>query len=389
MRFKKSVAKIIAMLLCVVSLAAVLCCTPEVSVTVSAKKSASELKAELAEAKENSNKLKSKINDLKNKNAPYAEQKETLQKQIDATQKEIDLYQEQIDRFDEEIGTFQKQIDEIEKRIDENLAIFSQRLVVLYTTGSFSDLEVLLSADDFSEYLQKSQLTKSLYDYDNKILAELTADIAAVDEKKQVIEDDKKEIVDSQSIIAEKQAELDKQYTEVATIVRNNESNIASLQDDYEDMLDEQKEIQKALNEITGNMIGTGQFIWPCPGYYKITSKFGYRVNPVTGVYKLHSGVDIGGGNYGARIIAADDGTVSLSKWNGGYGNCVIINHNNGYSTLYGHMKAASSLRVGQSVKKGDTVGYVGSTGNSTGPHLHFEIRVKGSPKNPLQWFNI
>ena len=155
-------------------------------------------------------------------------------------------------------------------------------------------------------------------------------------------------------------------------------------------MLDEQKEIEKALQEITGSVVGTGRFTWPVPGYYKLSSKYGYRWHPVTGTWKLHTGIDISSsGIYGARIVAADDGTVSLSGWNGGYGWCVVINHGNGYSTLYAHMKAASSLKKGQAVTKGSTVGYVGSTGTSTGPHLHFEIRQNGSPKDPLKWFNL
>lgn len=386
MRFKK----ILSMLLCVVMLTLVASYTPVATVNVSAAKTASQLKEELAAAQKESNKLKSQISELEKANAPYQEKKEALQKQIDATQKEIDLYQEQIDVYDAEIAVFEEEIDKLNEQIDENLDLFAERLVVLYTTGSYTELEVLLSAKDFGEYLEKAQLTKSMSEYDNQLLSDLTEDIAEVEEKKAAIDEDKQVIVDAQKAIQEKQAELDKQYTEVATIVRNYESDIAELQDSYEDMLDEQKEIEKALQEVTGGVVGTGQFTWPVPGYYKLSSKFGYRWHPVTGTWKLHTGIDISSsGIYGARIVAADDGTVSLSGWNGGYGWCVVINHGNGYSTLYAHMKAASSLKKGQSVTKGSTVGYVGSTGTSTGPHLHFEIRVNGTPKNPLNWFNL
>ena len=116
--------------------------------------------------------------------------------------------------------------------------------------------------------------------------------------------------------------------------------------------------------------------IWPSYTDY-LSSPYGYRVNPVSGIYKLHAGVDIAA-SYGTNIYAAASGTVILAGDNGGYGNCVMINHGNGYTTLYGHM---SSIAVydGQSVSQGDTIGYVGSTGNSTGPHLHFEVRDSGS----------
>ncbi len=386
MQFKKAILSIA----CILALVFIAGYTPVVPVEVSAAKSVDQLKEELAEAKKDSNKLKSEIAALEKENAPYKEKKEALQKQINATQKEIDLYQEQIDVLDADINKYQGEIDEINAEIDKNIAIFSERLFILYTTGSYSELAAFLTADDFADYLEKAQFTKELADNDTRMLKELSKDIAAVEEKKSVIDENKAGIVDAQKAIQEKQKELDAQYTEVNTIVRNNESDIADLQDDYESLLDEQQKIQDSLNEVTGNLVGTGQFVWPVPGYYKLSSKYGYRWHPVYGTWRLHTGIDISSsGIYGAKIVAADDGVVSLSGWNGGYGNCVVIKHNNGYSTLYAHMKSQSPLRKGQSVRKGDTVGYVGSTGTSTGPHLHFEIMYNGSYKNPMNWYNL
>lgn len=386
MRFKKAFLSIT----CIFALVFIAGYTPAVPVEVSAAKTAEELREELDQAKKDSNKLKSEIAELEKQNAPYQEKKAALQKQINATQKEIDLYQEQIDALDADIQKYQKEIDDINAEIDSNLAVFSERLVVLYTTGSFTSLEVLLSAKDFGEYLEKIQFTKALSDNDNRLLKSLSEDMAEVEEKKAVIDKNKEDIVDAQKAIQEKQKELDAQYTEVNTIVKNNESEIADLQDDYEALIDEQQKIQESLNEVTGNLVGTGNFIWPVPGYYKLSSKYGYRWHPVYGTWRLHTGIDISSsGIYGAKIVAADDGVVSLSGWNGGYGNCVVIKHNNGYSTLYAHMKSASPLRKGQSVRKGDTVGYVGSTGTSTGPHLHFEIMYNGNYQNPMNWYNL
>ena len=386
MRFKKAFLSIA----CILALVFIAGYTPAVPVEVSAAKTAEELREELDQAKKDSNKLKSEIAELEKQNAPYQEKKAALQKQINATQKEIDLYQEQIDALDADIQKYQKEIDDINAEIDSNLAVFSERLVVLYTTGSFTSLEVLLSAKDFGEYLEKIQFTKALSDNDNRLLKSLSEDMAEVEEKKAVIDKNKEDIVDAQKAIQEKQKELDAQYTEVNTIVKNNESEIADLQDDYEALIDEQQKIQESLNEVTGNLVGTGNFIWPVPGYYKLSSKYGYRWHSVYGKWRLHTGIDISSsGIYGAKIVAADDGVVSLSGWNGGYGNCVVIKHNNGYSTLYAHMKSASPLRKGQSVRKGDTVGYVGSTGTSTGPHLHFEIMYNGNYQNPMNWYNL
>ncbi len=386
MRFKKALLSLISAAVLVFSIGY----TPVVTTEVSAAKSAAELKAELEAAKKESNKVKAEIAELEKENAPYVEKKKALQKQIDATQKEIDLYQEQIDFYDAEIAVLQGEIDTINAEIDKNIEIFSERLFVLCTTGSYSELELFLTADDFGDYLEKAQFSQELADNDARMLKRLSDDIASVEEKKGAIDQNRQGIIDSQKAIQEKQLELDRQYAEVNTIVNNYESDIADLQDDLESLRDEEKKIQESLNEVTGNLVGTGQFLWPVPGYYKLSSKFGYRIHPVYGTKRLHTGIDIASsGIYGAKIVASDDGVVSLSGWNGGYGNCVVIKHNNGYSTLYAHMKSASPLRKGQAVRKGDTVGYVGSTGTSTGPHLHFEIRFNNVHKNPMNWFNL
>ena len=124
--------------------------------------------------------------------------------------------------------------------------------------------------------------------------------------------------------------------------------------------------------------------IWPCPSCHTITSEFGWRIHPIYGTSKYHSGVDIGA-SYGATVIAADSGTVITAGWVSGYGNCVVISHGNGVSTLYGHMSSIA-VSSGQSVSQGQTIGYVGSTGNSTGPHLHWEVTVNGERQNPLNY---
>ena len=127
-----------------------------------------------------------------------------------------------------------------------------------------------------------------------------------------------------------------------------------------------------------------GAYVWPCPSSRTITSNYGYRVHPVTGAKKLHSGMDIGA-SYGAAVVAAASGTVIMSKYYGGYGNCIIIDHGGGVSTLYGHMSSLVA-KTGQTVSAGETIGKVGSTGVSTGNHLHFEVRINGSTVNPANY---
>lgn len=134
--------------------------------------------------------------------------------------------------------------------------------------------------------------------------------------------------------------------------------------------------------------IGTGSLMWPVPCSHTVTSRFGYRIHPITGEEKYHSGIDIDGyGNDGGAIVACDNGTVVLAEWNGGYGNCIMIDHGNGMQTLYGHM-SGYAVSYGDVVSKGDTIGYLGSTGMSTGTHCHLEVIVNGSRVDPAAYFS-
>ena len=179
----------------------------------------------------------------------------------------------------------------------------------------------------------------------------------------------------------------------------NDKSALEAKNKQYEAAINKlEKEVQVALAAANSSgknpVIKSGRFTWPVPGFYNVTSYYGYRVNPVSGIYKLHGGIDIASaGIYGKAIVAAADGVVVSAGWNsGGFGNWVVINHGmsggNQFATLYAHMCRAPIVSAGQSVKAGQTIGYVGSTGNSTGNHLHFEVRVNGNRVNPMSYFN-
>jgi murein DD-endopeptidase MepM/ murein hydrolase activator NlpD len=182
------------------------------------------------------------------------------------------------------------------------------------------------------------------------------------------------------------------------SVISGLESQQSELEFDvseYQEQIDElerkiEEAAQAAQQESVENNIqyDGSQFLWPSPGYYYISSNYGYRWG------RLHKGTDIAGSNiYGTPIIAAADGVVSLVDFNdGGYGYYVMVNHGNSggnnYTTLYAHMASWPSVSNGQSVSAGDVLGYVGSTGRSTGPHLHFEIRVNGNAQNPMNYFS-
>ncbi len=386
---------LLSLLLAVGVLLSCLIALPGGAATVYAA-SLSELQNQLDNAKAEANAIKSQIAALEKANAPYEEQRAAIQKQISATQREIDLYQAKIDTLQSEIATAEKNIAQTELELKRAVRAFKQRLVSLYTSGSLhSGLELLGGSDDVAASLAKLELMESVSQKDSDAMKDMLAAIDALEEQTAQLAAQKEELASSQSIIQQKKADLNAQYQKVNAIVVSNDAAIAKLEQKEKDYAKMERDIAAAIEKKKqeaaaggSSVTGTGQFAWPVPGYYKLSEAYGPRICPIHGK-EIHGGIDISSsGIYGAKIVAADSGTVLLSSWYGGYGNCVMLDHGNGYVTLYAHMKAPSPLKVGATVTKGQTVvGYVGSTGDSTGPHLHFEIRKNGSTVNPMSFF--
>ena len=258
----------------------------------------------------------------------------------------------------------------------------------MYEAGETTYLDVLLNSSSITEFV------------DNYYLI---GEIAAIDENLlNTIEIEKNQIEEIKTKLDANRADLkQKEENEQKTLITLNNAKIQ--RDNYLANLNEQekatrariKEYEQELNNveneifiITNNLgdsdYAGGLFAWPTPGYKTITSPFGNRIHPVLGTKRFHTGIDIGAPK-GASIIAANSGKVLKAGWFGGYGNAVIIDHGGGFSTLYGH---GSEVLVaeGQTVKRGDIIMKVGSTGMSTGPHLHFEVRINGNYMNPLDY---
>ena len=352
----------------------------------------SELEAQLEAAKANTNALKSQITALEKANAPYEEQRKALQNQIYATQNEIDLYQAKIDALTEEIANLEKEVAASELALKKAVRDFKQRLYAMYTTGGFyNGLEIFAGSEGMAESLTKLELAQSVSRKDSAAMQAFLDAIEQLEKQKKDLAAEQEDLAASQEIIAQKKAELSEQYTKINAIVLSNRAAVKELEAKEASYAQMEKDIAAAIEKaklMERGAYGTGTFAWPVPGYYKLSEKYGYRICPIHGP-ELHKGIDISSsGIYGAKIVAADSGIVTLARWYGGYGNCVMIDHGNGYVTLYGHMKSASPLKVGDPVYKGVTVvGYVGSTGDSTGPHLHFEVRKNGSPVDPMSFF--
>ncbi len=387
--------RFLTLILCVAML---ICATVTAEpIDTHAAKSSAELQAQLDAAKAESNRIKAELANLKAANAPYTQQRAALQKQINATKREIELYESQISTVNKEISELNSQIEKQDAEIKKHIGEFKQRLVAIYTgkNSYLTDLSFLMKSEDLSDYLAKAELLESVSRKDAQKLGELKKAIDEIEVKKADAEKKKGDLAASKAEMDIKKQELAKQYSSVNSIVMSNQEKIDAVQNEEAAAKRLEASIKEALETAKlyeNGQMGTGKFAWPVPGHYTISSKFGMRKHPLSGKWKLHAGTDICSNNgtvYGSKIVAADSGTVTGVKYDKyGYGHYVIIDHNNGYITLYAHMKAKSPLKVGDTVYRGKTlVGYVGASGGVDGPHLHFEIRKNGTPIDPMQFY--
>lgn len=292
-----------------------------------------------------------------------------------------------------------KELDATEARIDENedkLKVLNKDFVVkrdqlakrvrdIYINGQINYLDVLFGAKDFQDFFTRMDLLKRVIQQDYDLVQVVFAEKTAIETSQKELEKDKtakEKLVASaadrkkaaEKKQAAKQAIIDKMETDRATQERIINENLAASKE-VEQMIRNSR-YQPASPALSGG----GALNWPLGG--PITSPFGWRVHPITGASRFHSGIDIGG-DYGDTIHAAGAGIVSYAGWISGYGYAVIIDHGGGISTLYGHNQALL-VSEGQSVSQGQAIAECGSTGNSTGPHCHFEVRVDGEPVDPM-----
>ena len=384
MQFRNSPKRLLALLLCVLLVSA----TGHILSV-----SAASLNDQIASLERKQAAIKSEIAGLKKDISKQQQLKSALQKQINNVQSQIDLYNGEISKINGDIGELEDRIQETEQTLSESKEAFKGRLRAMYLSGEQSSLALILSADNFGDFLYKSELMRSVAAYDSQVIDELNADIQQFQADQAVLEEKKASVNAMKSSVASKQSELNGSMKELNAVISNLNEEKSDLEKESAEYTAAIKALEKQIAAATqqaqsSKVVYSGaQFQWPVPGYYNITSGFRTAKRP------NHNGIDIASsGIYGKPIVAAADGEVLLAANNGnGYGLYVMINHgtNNGntYITLYGHM-SKMAVSKGQKVKAGQTIGYVGSTGRSTGPHLHYEIRVNGSARSPLSFYN-
>lgn len=326
----------------------------------------------------------------KDKNSAMKE-KAALDKQIDITAQEIENTTALIQELTVEIAARQNDLDAALRDEAETYEQFRVRLRVMEETDEAHYLGIVLQADSFSDMLDRMETVQDILAYDRKLMDKLKEDRLRIEQAKTELEADKAEQSEIRAELDGRQAELVDQRADAQKLIDELAAEQKAYQAAYDEATAAEQELQKQIAKImeeqkkkNATYVG-GTYTWPLPGYSTISSGFGSRKHPVLKVTKYHTGIDLPAPT-GTKIIAANKGTVITAGYNSGYGNYVVIDHGGGQATLYGHMSKIL-VSVNQQVTKGQTVGQVGSTGLSTGPHLHFEIIINGTQVNPMNYF--
>ena len=327
-----------------------------------------------------------KAEKARNKERSVSEQLRIIQSELATAQEEFDAINDQLNNTEEQIKVNTELSARLVKKLEAQTKTLHRRMRDIYKNGQVNYIDVLFGAKDFNDFVSRMDILKKILAYDNALIKGTKADRETLTKAQAQLEVDRVKIVELR-----KQAAVKREQVAVRRQERQGVLNAATYEREtaeraYRELIETSKQIETMIRRIQSgekNIGGsTGTMLWPAEG--EITSPFGWRVHPIFGTQRLHTGIDIGA-DYGDSVRAADGGVVIHSDWMGGYGNAVIIDHGNGISTLYAH-NSQLLVSEGQTVAKGQTISRVGSTGYSTGPHLHFEVRQNGSPVNPLNF---
>lgn len=341
--------------------------------------------------------IEKKVSDLSASHASALEQKAALDERNQITLKQIKLLMDQIDLCDTILKQKEKEVEAAKQKEAEQLEKFRARVRSMEESENYSILDLLLTSSSIGEFISAMEDMQVIVESDKKLADDY---IAAREEAERVrneylsVKNEYKEHLD---VLNAEQGKLERQIAEADALIISLEEDTESAIAEYEISIASEDKMAKYLDEMSlqyaheqdaelRGVYSDSQFIWPVPSCTLLTSPYGYRIHPILDYERLHAGLDIGA-KFGEEIIAADGGTVLIAEYSDSYGNFVLIDHGDRYSTAYGHMSEIA-VEAGQEVKQGELIGYIGSTGWSTGPHLHFEIRLDGERIDPEEFFS-
>lgn len=381
------------------------------------------LQAERDEIRRQKKDIQEQINALQSEMASVIDKKSALDEQNELNRQDIELINAQIELYDQMIEAKAQEVAEAVRAEEEQYAHYCARVRAMEETNTWTYMSFLFDAKSLTDFLGRLNDVTDIVRNDKHIKDEYIAAREAVEKVKAEYEAIQAEQEEHRAELLSEKAKLEQQIAAATKMIAELEEDIEAYKEAYEanealesevqEKIDKkvaELQAQKAAEEAArraweesqrklkeqqakaasggggGGGVSGGYYSWPVPSCTYITSKFGYRVHPIFGTTKYHSGVDIAAG-YGATIQAAAGGTVSIAEKSDSYGYYCVIYHSNGTTTLYAHMNEMPCVSVGSTVSAGQVIGYVGSTGWSTGPHCHFEIRVNGSCVDPLSYF--
>ena len=357
------------------------------------------------------------VDQLEEEQAGILEQKRALDERNMYTLQQIQLNDEEIALYDEMIAEKGKELFAAQALEEEQLQRYRSRVRAMEENGTLNYLAMILKCNNLGELLTAIDDIGEIMQSDRQLEDEYIRARENTEEVKAEYEEYRTEINGKQDELREEKVQLEKEIDEASELLASIKEDLENKQAEVDAIYDEEERTNAAIDKLVaeleaerraaeaaaaaaagggssggtsgggaGSANATGSFLFPVASYVYISSRFGERVHPITGELKNHNGMDIAS-NMGTTVYAADGGTVVLAEWYGGYGNCIMIDHGNGYKTLYGHLSYIG-VSSGQAVRQGDVIGQVGSTGNSTGPHLHFEVYSNGSRIDPEQFFS-
>ena len=372
-----------------------------VSATESTSENIAQKKDEINQAKEERKKLQQGLSDIKKMVTELEKSKTSLKNYVKELDGKLMSVQAKIQELKELITEKEEEIEQTKKELEEAIAIEEKqyeemkiRIKFMYEKGNQFYLDMMLGAESFGDMLNKAQYVESISAYDRQKLEEFQLN-------RELIEVCKAELEEEEALLRDAKAAVEQEQKNLETLIASKEKEITAYEGDiaqkeiaikeYEAYIREQDEtiaaLEKALKEMEGSSnlkYDGGMFKWPAPSYTRITSPFGWRIHPVYGGNRFHNGVDMAAPG-GSPILAAYDGEVTAAGYSNSMGNYIYLNHGSGLVTIYMH---ASKLYVskGQTVSKGDKIAAVGTTGRSTGNHLHFGVRLNGEYVSPWNY---
>ena len=336
------------------------------------------------------------IDELESQQADVLQQKAALDAQNEVYRQEIELIEEQVSLYTQLVEQKRQEVELATQAESEQLATYRRHVRAMEENGRYTYLSILFGSRSLGELMSNLDMIGEIMEADQRSYEQYTAAREQSEQIQAEYETMLTELDSRQSELETEKAALEVQIDEATQMIVDLEAQLETDRAAYEEQLAKEAALEADIQEMiaelerqeaANSIVSTGTYIWPLPGY-RPGSAYGWRIHPIWGDRRFHAGEDIGA-PMGTPILAADSGLVTVIPDNGnGYGNYIMINHGGGRVTLYAHM-SGFAVSNGATVTQGQTIGYVGSTGNSTGPHLHFEVSVNGATTDPKSYFSF